>query len=98
MRSVLQSEVAKIPAKISNPEVLQPQGNHDAWPEDGQLPVLVERECLRAQDIPARNEGNDAIIDERHVWRPWSIARSNYWRQVTVQFWHGQGFHVLWCV
>ena len=35
MRSVLQPEVAEIPAKISNQEVLQPQGHHGAWPEGG---------------------------------------------------------------
>ena len=39
MRSVLQPEVAEIPAKISNPEVLQRQGNRDAWREGGQLPL-----------------------------------------------------------
>ena len=43
MRSVLQSEVAnKIPAKISNPEVLQPQGNlmHGRRAVNSHLPFL----------------------------------------------------------
>ena len=40
MQCVLPSEVAKIPpTKISNLEVLLPQGHHNAWPEGSQLPL-----------------------------------------------------------
>ena len=39
MQCVLPSEVAKIPPKISNQEVLLPQGHHNAWPEGSQLPL-----------------------------------------------------------
>ena len=38
-QGVLPSKVAKFPAQISNLEVHQPQGRHDAWPEGGSLPL-----------------------------------------------------------
>ncbi|EJK66920.1 hypothetical protein THAOC_12108 [Thalassiosira oceanica] len=39
MQGVLLSEVTKIHAQISNLEVHQPQGRHDAGPEGGSLPL-----------------------------------------------------------
>ncbi|EJK68282.1 hypothetical protein THAOC_10553 [Thalassiosira oceanica] len=41
MQGVLLSEVTRIRAQISNPEVHQPQGRHDAWPEGGSLPLAI---------------------------------------------------------
>jgi len=37
MQGVLLSKVTKFQAQISNLEVHQPQGRHDAWPEGGSL-------------------------------------------------------------
>jgi len=39
MQGVLLSKVTKFQAQISNLEVHQPQGRHDAWPEGGSLPL-----------------------------------------------------------
>ncbi|EJK50460.1 hypothetical protein THAOC_30566, partial [Thalassiosira oceanica] len=45
------SEVAKIQAQISNLEVHQPQGRHDAWPEGGSLPLAFHCYAMKSPDL-----------------------------------------------
>ena len=71
MHSILPSKVAKIPAKISNLEVLWPQGNHAAQLEGGQLPLsfpsYVPKETLQPPSCmtsPGRPTTNCVFLSE----------------------------------
>ena len=66
MQGVLTSEVAQIPAQISNLEVHRPQGRHDAESEGRELPLSIQ--CYAMKESCAPSSANPRL---GWLWTPY---------------------------